>query len=289
MKIKGINKQKQAISLIVLIITIIVMIVLAGAVIISLSNNGIIDRANDAVEKTNLKQVQTIAETLWAQGKLEGESPETIKSNIIAAIGGENVAAKYNINVTDTGVTVELVHNSGNSNEDELIVDAVGVMSADNTITLKGTLLTSGDYTLKYENESGIMNDYANICTLHITEAKNDVVYDGFIPENCAPQGAKKIGVYNSSGDRVGSIGLSSTFKKNLGNKLYSFGAISDTHIGYNTAESDLINALTYFENDSSIEFIVNTVFNFQEFGVCACFGYFSVLNHYEFVSIAES
>lgn len=55
------KKQKKGISLIVLIITILVMIILAAATIISLSNNGIISKANEAVLKTNLKSMQDMA------------------------------------------------------------------------------------------------------------------------------------------------------------------------------------------------------------------------------------
>ena len=48
-------KKKQGISLIVLVITIIVMIILAASVVLTLSNSGIINKANEAVEKTKEK------------------------------------------------------------------------------------------------------------------------------------------------------------------------------------------------------------------------------------------
>ena len=51
-------RNKSGISLIVLVITIIIMIILAGAVIVSLSSSDIVDRANETVETTNLRQVQ---------------------------------------------------------------------------------------------------------------------------------------------------------------------------------------------------------------------------------------
>ena len=53
--------MNKGISLIVLVITIIVMIILAGTIILSLSDTGIIDRASEAVENTNLDQVKTLA------------------------------------------------------------------------------------------------------------------------------------------------------------------------------------------------------------------------------------
>jgi len=45
--------MKKGISLIVLVITIIVMIIIAGAIIISLSQENIVKRANDAVEASD--------------------------------------------------------------------------------------------------------------------------------------------------------------------------------------------------------------------------------------------
>lgn len=76
--------------------------------------------------------------------------------------------------------------------------------------------------------------------------------YTHFIPQNTAPVGAKKIGVYNSSGERVLGIslgGLAPTTKA----KLYSFGLVSDMHI-YKTSvawspDIKMDAALTYFEN----------------------------------------
>ncbi len=50
--------QKKGLSLIVLIITIIVMLMLAGTIIISISNNEIVNKANKAVLKTNLISLQ---------------------------------------------------------------------------------------------------------------------------------------------------------------------------------------------------------------------------------------
>ena len=59
--------MKKGISLIVLVITIIVMIILAATVVISLSNTGIIDRADQAVQLTNEKQVQDLAAMVGAE------------------------------------------------------------------------------------------------------------------------------------------------------------------------------------------------------------------------------
>ena len=47
------KKQRQGISLIVLVITIIIMIILAGAIILALNNSGIIGRATEATDKSD--------------------------------------------------------------------------------------------------------------------------------------------------------------------------------------------------------------------------------------------
>lgn len=73
-------EQKKGISLIVLIVTIIVMIIIAGAVIISLTETNIIDQAETAVEKHNKSELEAAANMAysnWLANKhLEGaETP----------------------------------------------------------------------------------------------------------------------------------------------------------------------------------------------------------------------
>ena len=134
-------------------------------------------------------------------------------------------------------------------------VDAVKAgLSNDNTISLSSDLPV-GIYTLKYENNQGIMTEFADICSLEITDEEKGAEYKGLIKENCAPVGATNIGVYNSNGEKVEEIPLNNLDSSYLGEKLYSFAAISDTHVGANTGESDFRNALTYFESDSDIKF----------------------------------
>ena len=72
-----------------------------------------------------------------------------------------------------------------------------------------------------------------------------------YISQNVAPLGVRRIGVYNANGLRVGQIPLGTLTPPNPAEKLYSFEAVSDVHIVYDTAESDFDKALTYAdEND---------------------------------------
>ena len=69
-------EKKNAISLIVLVITIIVMSILAATIIITLSNTNIISEANDAVNKTEAQQIQEAKTLMQADGML-GKNPES--------------------------------------------------------------------------------------------------------------------------------------------------------------------------------------------------------------------
>lgn len=131
------------------------------------------------------------------------------------------------------------------------INDIVGTMNEEFCIKITSTSLPAGRYTLRYENANGVMSNFEEICTITLNST-----YKGFIPSNKAPVGATKIGVYNTNGTRVGSIAIPSAFQLNLGNKLYSFGALSDVHIGYPTAEEDFERALKYLSDTEMVEFI---------------------------------
>lgn len=72
--------------------------------------------------------------------------------------------------------------------------------------------------------------------------------YKDFIPENVALSGTRRIGIYNSKGNRVGFIPLGRLTPPNIGKKLYSVGVLSDAHVVWTTGTSDLDRALTYFE-----------------------------------------
>lgn len=80
-------------------------------------------------------------------------------------------------------------------------------------------------------------------------------MYSDFIKENTAPKTAKRIGVYNARGKRLGTIPLGNLRFPNAGEKQYSFGAISDIHLQSDTAQADFQKALTYFNNTEDVAF----------------------------------
>lgn len=75
--------------------------------------------------------------------------------------------------------------------------------------------------------------------------------YKDFIPQNIASFDTRRIGIYDSNGNRVGQIPLESLTFPNAGAKLYSFGALSDIHIGESTANDDYIRALKWLSSNT--------------------------------------
>ena len=146
----------------------------------------------------------------------------------------------------------------GNGSHDPVGENYVGTVSADNTITLLG-VETSGTYTLRYANADGSLSNYADICSLVVTDPATAVSYNGLIAENCAPVEATTIAVYNESNEKVGNIALGS-LAIDLGEKLYSFGAVADTHVSSGVTEHnyDYARALTYFSTVENVSFVIN-------------------------------
>ena len=80
-------------------------------------------------------------------------------------------------------------------------------------------------------------------------------IYDNFIPENTALPDIRRIGIYNGKGNRVGFVPLGNlTFPEKKG-KQYSFGALSDVHIVYDTADDDFKRALSYLNAQENVAF----------------------------------
>lgn len=100
------KRNKRGVSLIVLVITIIVMVILASAVIISLNNTNIIDQANEAVDSNNLSQVSHLASLIWAEAYLDGVQ-NIDEAYIKTQLTNKNVdVSKYLFDVTENGVEV---------------------------------------------------------------------------------------------------------------------------------------------------------------------------------------
>lgn len=76
--------------------------------------------------------------------------------------------------------------------------------------------------------------------------------YEKFIPENNAP--SDLIYVFKD-GLIAGKIKVGNLKMPSLGRKLYSFGALSDIHLQYSTAQEDFKKALTYLNKKEDVAF----------------------------------
>ena len=104
-------KQRNGISLIVLVITIIVMIILAAAIILSLQSSGIIGRANEASTKSdeaNAKNVVALANAEWQldEAKIRTENNVTTFKQYAEKMlqeAGFKVGGNGGISLSDSG------------------------------------------------------------------------------------------------------------------------------------------------------------------------------------------
>ena len=104
--------NKSGISLIVLVLTIVIMIVLAGVIITNLSNSGIISRGKSAVSKTNLKQIQELATVAWGEAIIDDVDATTeeleaaIRAKLLTNGMKQEELNKYWFEVTTNNVIV---------------------------------------------------------------------------------------------------------------------------------------------------------------------------------------
>ncbi len=90
------------------------------------------------------------------------------------------------------------------------------------------------------------------------------------IKENVAPYTATKIILYHKSGKKQGTIPLGNlAYPNDLGEKLYSFGALSDIHLGLNNthptfkdASEDFKRALEFFNDNANFVCICGDLTN---------------------------
>ena len=83
----------------------------------------------------------------------------------------------------------------------------------------------------------------------------NVAKYEHFIPQNTAPKNAKRIALFDVRGNKVGTFGLQNIALPTPGDKQYSFGAISDVHLQYNTALEDFQRALAFLHDTEKVDF----------------------------------
>ena len=100
-------KRQSGISLIVLVITIIIMVIIAGTIILSLEDSGIIGKASEAVNTANEKEVQQLVAVLWAEAFTDGKRTQSeIEAYVLAELAKHKISTtEYAVNVTTGGAT----------------------------------------------------------------------------------------------------------------------------------------------------------------------------------------
>ena len=88
------------------------MIILAGSIIVTLTNQGIIEQAETAVEALDIAEVQGLAELKWSEAYTDGKrTQEELEQAVIDGLKkelGEEIVSEYTIVVNDEGVDVYL-------------------------------------------------------------------------------------------------------------------------------------------------------------------------------------
>lgn len=189
------KRNKQAVSLITLVITIIIMIILAGIIILTLSDTNIFNKANDAVDSHNVKEEITYIQSKIAFYALEKD--KTFYEFIKQEFGENNV--KDNLDDTYT-ITLE----SGNSyivwengkvqSSKGIYVEATGfpLMLKDGetvTGTLKATLVDiTGEITWSNENNeiatiSGTTGESITVTAVSQGKTKVTATCNGYTKE----------------------------------------------------------------------------------------------------------
>lgn len=88
------------------------------------------------------------------------------------------------------------------------------------------------------------------------------------IPQNVAPENAKKVAVFDSKSNKVFETALGHLALPNLGTKKYSIGLLSDTHTNtYSNAQdsyNDLERAISWLSNNAKITCIAGDLANLR-------------------------
>jgi len=100
--------MKKGISLIVLVITIIVMIIIAGAIIISLSQSNIITQAGVAKTEANLANAKAVVVATWADSAVQAADGKATLNEAAYYTALEAAGLKDANGQAETLYTVEL-------------------------------------------------------------------------------------------------------------------------------------------------------------------------------------
>lgn len=115
----------------------------------------------------------------------------------------------------------------------------------------------SGDYDVMWGDANGVMSNYSKIDTITLDVANNKSIGSIKMMEyNAIPKYATRLCAVKN-GEIVASFNIPAAKLWNntyYGEHLYSYGAISDVHIQYDSGENDVRVCLTYLNERESVE-----------------------------------
>ena len=145
----NIKNNEKAITLVALVVTIIVLLILAGISISMLSgDNGILQKATDAKERTTIAQEEENAKLTFTEVQMELSQGKSVDNNKFQHMVDENYGSNkatgtiggntYIITVARTGINYQMDSNGNIGTLDELPIDfAPGVLEQNgNTYTI---------------------------------------------------------------------------------------------------------------------------------------------------------
>ena len=164
-------KEKRGISLIVLIVTIIVMIIIAGAVIISLTETNIIDQAETATKNWNISTIkeQFNIKNALRQGGIEREHLSKVENGTLKELGieGTNWDDKLLIQNSELVYRPEMVTQEEVTELTSMGINAgtyIGVVASD--VSLANYTDTTNLITVDNLESTIVDNNYAIIYIL---------------------------------------------------------------------------------------------------------------------------
>ena len=152
-------QKRKGISLIVLVITIIVMVILAGAIILTLNNSGIISKSSEAVFKQNVKSYQSEL-SLYLADKLAEDAKfdvTTVKaSNLTTPSIKDIIKSMRGSDVSKFEITTGLLKYVGTNKEEAKWSEDLGLKTS-------ATPLTEEEYNALYEKEIALALQYGTV------------------------------------------------------------------------------------------------------------------------------
>ena len=207
-------KKKKAISLIVLVITIIVMAILAATIIITLSNTNIINQAKDAVEKENESSIKENVELVVNALQIShlGNFQEITQEELQEKLGDDYIVGLSNV--------FDIYHKKSN---------LLFRVQADKTVKFVGNA-TLNTVTKNGDKEHPIILKEKGISNINLTYADN---------QNVSVYGINRLNIETAVFIMNGYSGKHKILKENNGITIES--EEFDTNISSSFAYTDII------------------------------------------------